>query len=70
MKLATSSESENSAPAPKKAAVRKRKVAVSSGDSDSDSDGGNLMARLKGKATAAEKVRLHHATLSFMMVVC
>ncbi|XP_072523094.1 DNA topoisomerase 2-alpha [Salminus brasiliensis] len=54
---ATSSDSESSAPAPaaKKAAVRKRKAALSSEDSDSDSDGGNLMARLKGKATAAGK---------------
>ncbi|KAL7869965.1 hypothetical protein AOLI_G00139530 [Acnodon oligacanthus] len=53
----TSSESEGAAPAPaaRKAAVRKRKVALSSDDSDSDSDGGNLMARLKGKTTAAGK---------------
>ncbi|XP_017548359.1 DNA topoisomerase 2-alpha isoform X2 [Pygocentrus nattereri] len=53
----TTSESEGSAPAPtaKKAPVRKRKVALSSDDSDSDSDGGNLMARLKGKTTAAGK---------------
>ncbi|KAF7704937.1 DNA topoisomerase 2-alpha [Silurus meridionalis] len=56
-KRTTSSESETSAPAPaakKTAAARKRKV-LSSDESESDSDGGNLMARLKGKATAAGK---------------
>lgn len=63
-KPATFSDSENSpAPAAKKAAVRKRKVAVSSDDSGSDSDGGNLMARLKGKAAAAGKVRFHSMKL-------
>ncbi|XP_066521749.1 DNA topoisomerase 2-alpha [Hoplias malabaricus] len=57
----TSSESESSATAlvakkvAKKAAPCKRKTALSSDDSDSDSDGGNLMARLKGKTTAAGK---------------
>ncbi|XP_062859298.1 DNA topoisomerase 2-alpha [Trichomycterus rosablanca] len=56
-KPASSSESESFAPAPaaKKAPVRKRKVAESSDESDSDSDSGNLMARLKGKATTAGK---------------
>ncbi|KAF4084599.1 hypothetical protein AMELA_G00108020 [Ameiurus melas] len=54
----TSSDSGNSDPVPaakKAAAVRKRKTVLSSDESDSDSDGGNLMARLKGKATAAGK---------------
>uniref|UniRef100_A0A4W4H3W9 DNA topoisomerase 2 n=1 Tax=Electrophorus electricus TaxID=8005 RepID=A0A4W4H3W9_ELEEL len=52
----TSSESESSAAAAKKAPGRKRKVVgPSSEDSDSDSDGGNLVARIKGKATAAGK---------------
>ncbi|XP_076851109.1 DNA topoisomerase 2-alpha [Brachyhypopomus gauderio] len=53
----TSSESESStrAPAVKKAPVRKRKVGLSSGDSDSDSDGGNLLARIRGKAPAGGK---------------
>lgn len=57
----TSSDSGNSDPAPaakKAAAARKRKTVLSSDESDSDSDGGNLMARLKGKAAAAGKVRL------------
>lgn len=62
-KLATSSETEDSAPSKKPTAVRKRKGALSSDDSGSDSEGGNLMARLKGRATAAEKVRLRHARL-------
>ncbi|XP_053496302.1 DNA topoisomerase 2-alpha [Ictalurus furcatus] len=54
----TSSDSGNSDPAPaakKAAAARKRKTVLSSDESDSDSDGGNLMARLKGKAAAAGK---------------
>uniref|UniRef100_A0A3B1JLS1 DNA topoisomerase 2 n=1 Tax=Astyanax mexicanus TaxID=7994 RepID=A0A3B1JLS1_ASTMX len=56
-KKSNSSDSEGSAPAPaaKKASVRKRKVVLSSDESSSDSDGGNLMARLMGKATAGKK---------------